>query len=243
MMDVEMHPITWVFVGGAIGAGKSTLCHMLQTRLETEQDVAVVFLAEYVETKQGLEMLQKFLTNTISQFDFQEYILDFYATNLASIPTRMMQFPPRRPVVILVERHPMDSIVIFSKRSVQQKKITQDQYTQLYEKAHSMQGIPQFMPTAQHCKVWLLNQKPDYAGINDDVYHWILTAMTARNRRGGEKEKVLYVILLFDTSRTAQQLQRENLSIRDRQGESSYTDEYLNWINDAYKSVYPYPSI
>lgn len=228
--------LTWVFVGGSIGAGKSTLCRALKARLESTHTAHVFFLAEYVETSEGMQMLQRFLTKSIEQYAFQSYILDFYRRRIEAIEADRSAC--RGPIVILVERHPMDSILVFSKRSLQQKQITQAQYTQLFEMARSMKGIPQFMPTAQHCKVCLLNQKPDYSGIPEDVYHWVLAAMTSRNRRGGEKEKVLYVILLFDNSPNARNLQRENLTLRDRQGESSYTDEYLNWINDAYKSVY-----
>lgn len=226
--------VIWVFVGGAIGAGKSTLCRMLQHRLETTHTAHVLFLAEYVETKEGLEMLQRFLTKSIDQYDFQKYILDLYAIRLSEIQDKIRNM--QGPIVILVERHPMDSILIFSQRSLQCNEIGREQYNALFRYCQDLTCVPQFMPSARNCRIYSLTRRTDYSSLDDDVFASILTTIASRKPRTGEK--VLYLILLFSDSRDAQALQRENVVMRMRQGEDTYSAEYLQWINDQYRRIY-----
>lgn len=236
VLQKDPSKIIWVFVGGAIGAGKSTLCRMLQHRLETTHTAHVVFLEEYVETQEGLEMLQRFLTASIDQYAFQKHILDFYASHLATICAATRASQDQGPIVILVERHPMDSILIFSQRSLQRNEISREQYDALFRSCQDLPWIPQFMPSAHNCRLYSLARRTDYSSLEDDVFALLLRTIPSRKPR--TREKVLYLILLFSDNPESRALQRENVVMRMRKGEDTYSAEYLEWINSQYWRVY-----
>lgn len=224
--------VVWVFIGGGIGAGKSTLCRALEARMSTEHIARVFFLREYVETSEGLAMLQRFLTHAITPYEFQAYILETYSKAAATIRA-LAAHDPALPLVVLVERHPMDSVTVFATHALEMGAISPSEHRALCEQCRRIPVIPQTTPSPTNSIVYYLDAATDYASIEADALDAIVGLLGGRPR-----DAVLYITLLFTAAPTSRAVQRAHLAARAREGEDSYRAEYLDWINRRYTSVY-----
>ncbi len=120
----------FLFVGGTIGAGKSTIVQKLITSFPNKN---VQLIKEYIDWDEyGEQRLNAFLSKRMTAFDFQRYVIECY----------FRQFIEARADMFIFERHPVESIV-FATRFCSEEEVEK-----LYDFCWNMcreYGIP--MPT------------------------------------------------------------------------------------------------
>ena len=97
----------YVFFSGAVGVGKSTLMNSMKLMLNQKK---ILIIKEYIDYHKtiGDILLGKLKEGKISDWDFQNYILDCYEAQFSKITNEE---------IILVERHPSEALEVFIKRS------------------------------------------------------------------------------------------------------------------------------
>ena len=115
-----------IVITGGVGVGKTTTIEGLKQMLNAE-NIPFKVVPEYLQGDiHGREMLDGCLNKTISTFDFQYYILNFYdifLENLDVVPE----------MVLIFERIPDDSVTCFANKANKDGKITNSQLFTLYE--------------------------------------------------------------------------------------------------------------
>ena len=96
----------YVFFSGAIGVGKSTLMNSMKLFLNRKK---FIFIKEYIDYQKNIGelLLGKLKEGKITDWDFQNYILDCYEAQLNKITNED---------VVLMERHPMEALEVFIRR-------------------------------------------------------------------------------------------------------------------------------
>ena len=117
----------FLFVGGTIGAGKSTIVQRLLTSFPNKK---LSLIKEYIDwDKFGEQKLNMFMAKQMSAFQFQRYIIECY----------FRQFLVAEGDLFIFERHPIESIVFAT------RFCSEDEVEKLYDFCYDMckeYGIP-----------------------------------------------------------------------------------------------------
>lgn len=121
-----------VVITGSVAVGKSSIISAVCSEL-SKKNIKWTFVPEYVDAKEdGLEMLNKYLHDKITAFEFQKYIINYYEWYLDHLDELKIV---SNDDIIIFERGVDDSVTCFSNIANMNNKLdTLDLYT-LYEKA------------------------------------------------------------------------------------------------------------
>lgn len=121
---------------GCVGVGKTTIILKLLQRLIEKYNYSCIVIHEYIDVLPDAEqMLSDYLNNTISSYQFQNYILDYYDQQSKLIKDDIVDF-------VLVERSPIEGIINFAKLDLLNNRLTNEEYKQLLTKAESLDFYP-----------------------------------------------------------------------------------------------------
>ena len=197
-------------ITGPTGVGKSSVMDAVVNGLRMDN---VAVYPEFITTGFGKLMLEEYLNRRISALTFQSYVLDFYDKTI--IPAKISIF----------ERCPDDSVVVFCKEAMREKRMTQVEYDALNDKLYRIikrRGLPTYQdPYAKYTR--LNNDDIDITAnniieiVNDDLKSGVHTR-----------------IVILKTS-----LHENKLRIRKRarEGEEHYDMDYITAINYYYDQL------
>lgn len=121
---------------GCVGVGKTTIILKLLHRLIEKYNYSCIVIHEYIDVLHDAEqMLSDYLNNTISSYQFQNYILDYYDQQAKQVKDENVDF-------VLVERSPVEGIINFAKLDLLNNRLTNEEYKQLLTKAESIDFYP-----------------------------------------------------------------------------------------------------
>lgn len=194
----------YIFVTGSIGVGKSTFIDLLQDRLKNMSPQLVKEFIDY--DIQGEAKLDQHLNGEIGSFEFQKYIIDCYFN----------QFRNHHGKTLIVERHPMESLVFAS------QCLTKKEYADLQNYIINMCQVYE-VPLIKEC---------DQISIEHyDTEEAVYIASEAINSHDN------LVIHLFVNE--VEQIER--IRGRNRESDQKYLVEedmkYLRTINKKYKEL------
>lgn len=128
----------FVFLSGNIGVGKSTVLNMMKSTL---QDKNYMLIKEYIDYSPiiGEKCLEMNKKGELSDFDFQNFILDCYECQFAKIG---------RKEIIIVERHPYEAVDIFCKIS----SMPYGEIAQIRNRIDEML-VKYEIPSPENCKI------------------------------------------------------------------------------------------
>lgn len=115
-----------VIIAGGVAVGKSSIITAITNYLDT-QHIKWIIVPEYIDVKEdGLEMLNKYLTKKITVYEFQEYVINYYAEYLDNLDVEGDE-------VLIFERAIDDAITCFSNLDYNKGNLTIDEFCKLYE--------------------------------------------------------------------------------------------------------------
>ena len=164
---------------GPVASGKSTILESIYKILSVSHSVHII--REYIDAlSDANDKLTAYLNNQLSAYAFQNYILDYF--DASSKLDNEYDY-------VLVERCPMEGLKFFARLDVKNKRMTEDEYQKLIDRASLMS----FYPNPDNCKNILKidtdDMLPDgitglvYDFINDvDIIQLIAKPMTIKQR-------------------------------------------------------------
>ena len=120
-----------IALNGPVGVGKTTILNLLKLHLPN-----CYIIPEYFEALDDAEdKLKANLEGTMSAFDFQNYILDYFESVANELKDSSYNY-------IIVERSPVEGIEFFAKLDVIKERMTLTQYDYLLNRAKSLTFYP-----------------------------------------------------------------------------------------------------
>lgn len=115
-----------VIITGGVAVGKSSIVSAVVDYLDNQQ-VKWIIVPEYIDVKEdGLDMLNKYLTKEITVFEFQKYVINYYAEYLDNLDVNGNE-------VLIFERAIDDAITCFSNLDYSKGELTISEFCELYE--------------------------------------------------------------------------------------------------------------
>lgn len=193
---------------GPVGSGKSSLLEELKLSIPNSYVVP-----EYIDKLPDAETkLKMYLEGSISSFEFQQYILDYFERTANELQNSSYDF-------IFVERLPVEGIQFFAKLDLQNGRMTNEQYEELLRRAKSLTFYPD--PSNESELTRTITIKTDYLSphqISQKVIHQLISS----NVR---------IIKL----RAELQTLKERIIRRGRECEiEHYSDDYLKIMIERY---------
>ncbi len=212
-------------ITGGIGAGKSTACQLIKELFEMH-GIPINTIREYINyDPNGQQVLADFISGKISNFMFQNYILDTYKLQCAE---------NRRNGITIIERPPEDSIACFANITYSNtNELVFEQLEKLWSKVKNIvdvNDLPSYNDFDETQTVGLVSRDL-FKTIND-----IISIIDSDLAEGVSKRIV--VLVVKDVKQT-----KNRIAKRGRECESSYSDEYLNTINNFYVNVVKFNGI
>jgi deoxyadenosine/deoxycytidine kinase len=201
-------------ITGTIGAGKSTLCNLIEKTL-SEHDIKYKCYPEYLANdKTGCELLSKRLTGEISALTFQNYILDYWEHILRTTSSG----------INIYERCVEDSVVSFCNMANLQGEMSDQELLLLFERARTITKTydgPSYYGTAQFIK------------IDTDAPDKLLAKVVstiASDIRNGVRNRIIGICVTDEVS-------HDRIIERHRDGEH-YDIATVRRFNRQYNSLY-----
>ena len=120
-----------IALNGAPGVGKTTLLNLFKLLIPNS-----FIIPEYIDELEDADMkLKQYLEGTISAYQFQDYILDYFESVANRLTNSIYDY-------IFVERTPIEGILCFAHRDLINQRMTQVQYNQLLHRAKSLTFYP-----------------------------------------------------------------------------------------------------
>lgn len=206
-------------ITGGIGAGKSTACQLIKELFEMH-GVPINTVREYINyDPNGQQVLADFISGKISNFMFQNYILDTYKLQCGE---------SKKSGITIVERPPEDSIACFANITYKNtNELILGDLEKLWSKVKSIidtNDLPSYNDFKETQTVGLLSRDL-FKTIND-----IITVIDSDLAEGVSKR--IIVLIVKDVRQT-----KNRIAKRGRKCESNYSDEYLSTINNFYVNV------
>lgn len=127
-----------IFIGGTIGAGKTTIINKLK---DIYSELNPVIIKEYIDYDNiGEEKLNLFLNGSLNAFEFQVYIVNCY----------IEQFKNNDGLLYIFERHPLESIIFAA------QKLSFNELKSLYNYIINVCRINE-IPLPKDCKFVTIN--------------------------------------------------------------------------------------
>ena len=207
-----------VIIAGGVAVGKSSIITAITKYLEAH-NIKWVIVPEYIDVKEdGLEMLNKYLTKKITVYEFQKYVINYYAEYLDNLYIDGDE-------VLIFERAIDDAITCFSNIDYNKGGLTTDEFCKLYElvkKYDIKYNIPSYF--IEDGKIFIPMKTEDSTRDGN-----IIGSIIA-NRNNNN-----IVIGLYNYDRTCY----ERMLIRNRPGEKeAYTLEVIAKFNYTYQKLY-----
>lgn len=118
---------TKLIITGGVGVGKSTTIDKVCTKLK-ESGVSFKIVPEYIDGDEfGPSMLDKFIDKTITSFEFQDYILNYFDDYLSKLDADNNE-------VLIFERLPDDSVSCFANIALKNGVLTMEEFRILFNK-------------------------------------------------------------------------------------------------------------
>lgn len=196
-----------ICIEGVVGCGKSTLLENLYDMLSKEYRVHVIH--EYIDTLlNAQEKLTAYLNGDITAYEFQRYILGYYASNTYLI---------NEYDYILVERCPIMGLKFFGGLDVKNNRLSEYDFDELMDYAESMSFYPN--PYEQRTKVVRIATDKMTPDDIAELAHDLIV------------DGLVDVLLLTAKPKTIKKRIRQ----RGRQCEiEAYTDDYIQYMVDNY---------
>lgn len=241
-------------ITGPISVGKSTMLEYLYN-LFTKYDFITEAIPEYISLDPivGQQMLNRFIKKEITNTTFQNYIMDTYVTKFKSLKKDYQ--------VCMIERLPDDSILCFANIAhashpedvslfelfvlfdkikhcdIKYKLpsyIVKDEDKETYQKLKSI-NTEVFNYYLKETEAMPRSKKINFSNvISNDIEGTLITIMS-KIKQDIEQQTYNYHIIGLSASLETTRLR---LEIRSREGESEYTNEYLNQIIKYYNNLY-----
>lgn len=134
-----------IFVSGPVGVGKTKFLNALYEKIQKQYEgtnTQIHVIPEFIDGdgETAHIMLDKYIRNEMSAYEFQNYVISFYEKYIRSIIDKVDEND-----IIIFERLPDESVAIFSNISYQKGLMTQLEFKKLYNKALEIDtkfGIP-----------------------------------------------------------------------------------------------------
>ena len=118
---------TKLIITGGVGVGKSTTIDKICSRLK-EIGIKYHIVPEYIDGDiNGPCMLDKFIDHTITSYEFQDYILDYFDDYLSKMKTQDDE-------VLVFERLPDDSVSCFANIALKNNELSMEEFRKLFNK-------------------------------------------------------------------------------------------------------------
>lgn len=193
-----------IVITGPIGAGKSTLCSLLEQKLNLE------YIREYIDLENGENMLAKFKNGEISNQVFQDYILDCFDSQLQQSKTK----------VVIMERMPQEGPIIFCNND----KSILDKASKLQMKYFKKTNNPMRVIT-------VINSGQSPKKLMNEVLGRIFGTKYVSYDNIKILEKTSGVIIYLKTS---SEICLNRIKLRNRAPEKSISINYLDVMNRLY---------
>ena len=130
-----------VVITGGVAVGKSSVLAAVREEL-TNLQMSYQYVPEYIDVKSdGVEMLNKYFDKSITVYEFQTYILNYYREYLKNLH-------PKEDDIILFERIPDDGITCYSNLDNKIGALSDDEFLALYrdvKKVDIEYNIPSYL--------------------------------------------------------------------------------------------------
>lgn len=193
-----------IVITGPIGSGKSTLCSLLEQKLNLE------YIREYIDLENGENMLAKFKNGEISNQVFQDYILDCFDSQLQQSKTK----------VVIMERMPQEGPIIFCNND----KSILDKASKLQMKYFKKTNNPMRVIT-------VINSGQSPKKLMNEVLGRIFGTKYVSYDNIKILEKTSGVIIYLKTS---SEICLNRIKLRNRAPEKSISINYLDVMNRLY---------
>ena len=201
-----------IVITGPTGVGKSTVIDMLSELIPNNNNKWMIY-PEFISTEFGEQIFNEYMSGNISALTFQSYVLDFYDKDINDSP------------YAIFERCAEDSVIIFSRNCVRTGTMTQNEYDTLDYKSHKIireRDLPTYEDSdARIIRIYNNNSEEtalDILGvIREDIMRGIRTRIVILKTSLVENEK--------------------RIRSRNRNGESSFDDDYIKHINRYYDEI------
>lgn len=243
-----------IAITGPISVGKSTMLEYLY-KIFNKYNFITEAIPEYIslDPDVGIKMLGRFIKREITNTTFQNYIMDTYVSKFKSLKQEYQ--------VCLIERLPDDSILCFA--NIAHKTHPED--VSLFELFVLFDKI-KFCDIKYNLPSYIVKDedKEAYKKLKigqDEIFNYYLRETEAIKRQhkinfseivSNEIESTLITIMkqikddistglyhyhIFGLSASLETT-RLRLELRSREGESDYSDDYLNSIIKYYNNLY-----
>ncbi|GAB1223209.1 hypothetical protein ENUP19_0138G0010 [Entamoeba nuttalli] len=211
-----------LFISGSISTGKTMLCNLLFEYLDYYTPVA--YIKEYIDYNTDGEFKLKLLHDgLISNFEFQNYILDCYETQLNSSIYEDAD-------IVIWDRHPIESLEVFCATN---NSICNEQRLKLRLRIEQLSRRYQ-IPQLTNKNVGVINA--DTSRISTEVIEEALVNTFIHPLLLGLSNGSIYVFLFCsDTNTQFKRLTKRN---RTPEIESYKSKEDLNILNNQYALFY-----
>ena len=206
---------------GPVGSGKSTLLEEIKPYIPNS-----FIIPEYIDALPDAETkLKEYLEGTISAYDFQQYVLDYFESVANELKNSSYDF-------IFVERLPVEGIQFFAKLDLMNKRITSEQYEALLKRAQSLTFYPDPSSIDSDQTITILTNHLSPFQISQKVLQCLLlpTGCFGDNRFHLQDVRIIKLKASLKTI-------KERINKRGRQCElEHYSDDYLKTMIEKYDS-------
>ena len=230
--SILMDTVRKVIVTGGVAIGKTTIITRLVQLLGDDN---VIVVREYIDSlRDGVEMLNRYLTNEIDCYTFQKYILNYYETTLERI-----SYLDLTNKIVIFERTVDDSITCFSNRDHNIGKLSTEQFFELFQ-------IAKRIDERYSLPSWLVSTTIDNAERNDKNENVFIPIRSndvekdsniiysiIENRIGTNHYSNIIIGLYNDAAECYKRIQKRN-----RKGEEAYTKEWIADFNYNYMRLF-----
>ena len=188
---------------GPVASGKSTIMEAVYKRLSSSHTVHII--REYIDAlPDANDKLTAYLNGQLSAYAFQNYILDYFDASSKLINDYDY---------VLCERCPLEGLKFFARLDVKNKRMTEDEYKKLIDRATSLT----FYPNPSDAKIMSIDTDLlTPSDITDEIISYV--------------DEVDIVQLKANPTTI-----KERIRQRGRQCEiDAYSDEYLKFMCDMY---------
>ena len=130
-----------VVITGGVAVGKSSVLAAVREEL-TNMKMNHVYVPEYIDVKaDGVAMLNKYFDKSITVYEFQTYILNYYREYLATLKVG-------KDDIVLFERVPDDGITCYSNLDNSIGRLSDDEFLSLYRNVKDLDthyNIPSYL--------------------------------------------------------------------------------------------------